>query len=296
MGLFDFDSYFPQEDQQQLYSNNFPGQSFRDDSFASFMNPLQNMMPQTQNYFTALQNIPQRRDYQPSLGRGIGSILAGLAASFTNPDAGAEIAAAGLSAPYERAVGEYGQKLQNLGRAAQGEQGLATFAEKMAQDQFARNQFAQTQGLAERQLTQAGQLGNRGIDVQEKQLANTAAQQALERALNEKRISVEQYNAATQRLNAEANKAEGQSRTEYYKKLIGIKENPPEAGIKPSAELNNQRLKSALMSDPIVSQYVNHLGQIDIQKLNEDPDAQQQLRHIYMQLGLIPRPDVQLGK
>ncbi len=307
MGLLDFlgfgqqdtfggstPTFFPRNSGSD-YGSDFPMQSFRDDSFASFMNPLQNQLPQTQNYFSALQDMPTREDYKPSLGRNIGAALAGIAAGIgSGPTAGAQAAFQIRNAPYERAMGEYQQNISNLGKAAQGEQGLAAFAEKMAQDQFARQQGMGELGLKGAQLEQQGKLGGRELDIKEKSLTAQIAQQALERALQEKKISVEQYNAATQRLNAQTQQGEAQSKADYYKGLLGVKQNPPAPGVKPSAAYTKEQMLSYFRGDPVLNQYLKNDGSLDIEGLREDPNAAERLNQIYRKLGLQPSEDIGL--
>jgi len=276
--------------------NQFPIQQFQDDNFASFMNPMQNLasqMPQTQNYFSALSQAPTIQNSQPSLGRFIGSALAGLAQSVTNPGAGAAIAAQGMRAPYENKVEDYQRNIQNLGRAAQGEQGLMGLSRQLSNDEFARSQQGAENQFKWSELSQRGSLGNRELDVKDKTLQQQVSQQALERALQEKKISVDQYQAATQRINANSNASRDSAMSKYYEQMGNAKENPIAKTNAPNAALIEQQYGARIMSDPILAEYLTADGNFK-PGLKQDPNAMERLREIQRELGLLPNNNIGL--
>lgn len=304
MGLFDFGNfdfssptptYFPRN--QGMGSFDFPSQSFRDDSFASFMNPSQNYMPMTQDYFSALQNAPTREEYKPSLGRKIGAGLAGLAASFTNPQAAGDITFGALNAPFMRAQGDYQQRLGNLAQGARGEQGLAALARQMSADEFERSKFGQELGFKESELAQKGALGGREIDLKGRILESDLKQKELDRALAEKRISTEQYNSATQRMNAETQRQSANDPMRYLGAVLSGVGSLNRAGAQgqPSAAMTDTRISATIQTDPVLNKYIKSDGNIDIAGIRDDPNAAERLAEIYRQLGVTQSNDIRLG-
>jgi osmotically-inducible protein OsmY len=299
--MFNFDpsstpGFFPQN-QGSGPSYDFPAQQFRDDSFASFMNPMQNLMqqmPQTQNYFSALSQGPTVQNSQPSLGRTIGSALAGLAQSVTNPSAGAAIAAQGMAAPYERKVDDYQRNIANLGRSAQQEQGLMGLSRQFANDQFTREQQGFENRFKEDQLGQAGQLGNRKLDVEEKDLSAKIAQANLDRALQEKKITIDQYNSESQRISANSNAARDSAMSDYYRRIATVRENPTPKAKPESNAVVQSKLKAELLTDPTFEGMIDYQGRINPEELNKNPNAMERLRQIYRRLGLAPSNDIGL--
>lgn len=269
-------------------SNPFPVDSFRNDSFSSMLSQF----PQSQGFMELLSQQPRREDFKPSLGRKIGAGLAGIASSFGNPNSGGDVAFNILNRPFQRANEDYQMRLNNARQGAGLEQGLAGLFRQFGNDEFQRNQAGQELGLKRDQLTQQGALGNREIDVKQKALENQAAQQQLDRALQERRISIDQYQAATQRLNAETNQKEAASRDAYYKGMLANKQNPQPKP--PNSAMINQRLDSMIRTDSVLSPYLTQNGKLDFEKVREDPMATMKLKSIYQQLGLMPSPDIEL--
>ena len=292
---------FPQYDPGSLGGQQqFPTDDFRMSSFASMMNPMHNFMdqmPATQAYMSQLGNVPRYQDYRPGIGRGIGAALAGLAASFNSPQAGAAVASSIAGAPYMRALQDFQIRTGAMGQAAGAEQALAKqgleFGKSAGQQALGMGELGLKQqglGLEERKITQAGELGEKEIGLKTKVLENSIAQASLDRALQEKKISVEQYNSATQRLNAETAQQEGVSRSDYWKSLIGVKEHPPE---KPTTnpELIGQQVFSELSSNPLTSKYVSSSGRVNMKGgifssgLQDDPQALEVYKQIRKKYG-----------
>jgi len=271
--------------QMQPQYGGFDVQPFRNDSFSSMMS----QMPQTQGFMEMLGQQPRREDYQPSTGRRIGGILAGLAGSFGGGN-GAGITSSIVNQPFGNAVQDYQRELGNARQGAQFETGLAQLSRQFSQDNFQREQAGNELGLKRDQLTQQGALGNREIDVKQEALKNQQAQQVLDRALQERKISVDQYQAATGRINANTNVEQTKNQGDYQKAMLANKGQ----GTQPSAAFVDQRLDAAIRSDTVLSPYLLQNGEINFEAMKEDPMAMMKLRNVYQQLGLVPRPDIAL--
>lgn len=289
-GFFNFDMGSPG---QPTGGGGFPLDSFRQDSFASMMNPVQNYMPQTRSFFDLLQNVPQREDHKLGLGRGIGAALAGLAASFNGPGAGAAVASSIANAPFNDEMADFRTAFDAKRQGASAEQGLMNLNRQFANDQFQRSQFGREMGLKESQLAQQGALGNREIDVKEKSLANQQAQQVLDRALAEKKISIDQHQAETQRLNAIANQGQSNAMAGYYQKMGDARQNPQFKADAPNASVMELQFKTAIKADPIFANpnfySKNSDGDtvFDIQKVMQDPVAARKFQELGRQYGLL---------
>jgi hypothetical protein len=302
MGLFDGLFGFGGFTSPGQPMNGFPTQEFRNDSFASFMNPMQNFMPATRSYMDEMQNIPRYEDHKAGIGRTIGAALAGLAAGIGNPNAGAGVASSIVNQPYMRAMGDFAHRAGGLQDAAKAEQGLAGLARQFSNDAFQRSQFGAELGLKNRgldlegqKLTQQGALGNREIDVKDKALQNQMQQAALDRALQEKKISIDQHQAESQRLNALTNQKQGEAQANYWNQLGQAKLNPPDKNTPPSAALLEMQAGSRIQTDPILSNpsFMSRDNDgnrvFDPQKAMQNPQAAERLMQIYRDLGLLGR-------
>lgn len=304
MGLFDFLGFDPNQQfsnsdpgiynipkgMNQQFSNsgygNFPVQQFQDNSFANMMS----QMPQTQNFMELLSQQPRQEDYSPGWGRGILAALAGIAGGLGgNPSAGGDIAGSIAGAPFLNAMSQYQTRLGGARQGAGLENNLMGLSRQFANDQFEKDKFGQQLGFQQDQLAQQGGIANREIDTKNKILENQIAQAGLDRALQEKKISVDQYQAATGRIDANANASQSNAMAEFY-----TRKHPGGYFGQPNAAMTKEQLKATLFSDPVLRDYVDYEGDIDIEKLRKDPNAAMRLQQLYQQLGLIPRPDIAL--
>lgn len=291
-GLFNFGNDYLSPG-QPTGGQGFPLDSFRQDSFASMMNPIMNYMPQTRSYFDLIQNVPQREDHKLGLGRGIGAALAGLAASFNSPGAGAAVAGSIANAPYLNEMQDFNTRLGAARQGAAAEQGLANLARQFSNDQFQRSQFGQEMGLKEAQLAQQGALGNREIDVKEKALENQQRQQELDRLLQERKITIDQYQSETARINANANVGQSNAMARYYDEMGKAKQNPPDRQFAPNASMSELQFKTAIRADPLFanpkffSRNSDGDNVFDPQKVMQDPEAARRFAEIARQYGLI---------
>jgi len=263
------------------------------------MNPQQNYMPAQKSYLDFMsQAPPTQEDNQMGFWGRLASGLTGAAANLAQPGSGTGITQGLLDDKYNRAMQDYRTKGESLGRAAQSEQGLAGLARQMSNDQFQRSQFGSELdlkqaglGLERDKLTQQGALGNREIDLKSKTFENQLLQQGYDRALQEKKISIDQYNSATQRLNAETNQTQGTAQANYWNQLGQAKLNPPDKA--PSAPLLEMQAGSRIQTDPILSQrdFMTRDNDgnfvFDPQKAMKNPQAAERLIQIYRDLGLL---------
>ena len=199
--------------------------------------------------------------------------LAGGAANFAQPGSGIGVTRGLLDEKYNRALEQFNQRKTALGGAAQLEQANRGFNQGILSDLAKQQQFGATYGLQREELGQKGA----DLNLRTKILENEMQQKQLDRALAEKRISIEQYQAASQRMNAETQRQQANDPMRYLGPILtgmggfnrGMNQNQPQ----PSAPISEMRINAAVAADPVLSTMLDDNGEPDLNKIANDPVA-----------------------
>jgi len=306
MALFDFGSEFPVEQFRNDQLGNSMLRLYQPQMEFSNFNPAQSYStPAQSSYLDFLQQAPpQREDFNQPLWQKILTAIGGIATGYTqkDPRAGFQFVQQMQDLPYNQALQDYRLKAENLARGADIEKVKLGLERQFAADERQATQFGQELGFKREQLgQQASQFGQemglkgQDIDLRTKILENQMQQAALDRALQEKRISVEQYNSATQRLRAETEQKSASDPMRYLGSIMsgmGSFGRSPFGPLgqnynqsQPSAAMLELQAGAAIQSDPILSQYVNSEGNLNIRKM--PPEAQARFQEIYKKIGIM---------
>jgi len=309
MALFDFENQFPVDQFRSDQLGNSMLDLYQPQMDFSNFNPAQPspsfQAPAQSSYLDFLQQAPpSREDFNQPLWQKILTAIGGIATGYTqkDPRAGFQFVQQMQDLPYNQALQDYKLKAENLARGADVEKAKLGLERQFAGDERQASQFGQELGFKQQQLgqqsSQFGQemgLKGRDIDLRTQILENQNQQAALDRALQEKRISIQQYDSATQRLRAETDQKQANDPMRYLGSIMSgmgsfgrspfgpMGQNYSQS--QPSAAMLELQAGAAIQSDPLLSQYVDSEGNLNIRKM--PPEAQAKLQEIYKKLGIM---------
>jgi hypothetical protein len=321
MGLFDNfdlgDFNFGNYGNDNPYDTNpFPMEDFRTAQIAPMLNQgnsstdtIPDVMRQigsgvqqdpTLNRYLSLANQgpPRREDYEPSTGRKILAAVGGLGYLFSDPRNAAKNVDIILDHPYDEAMGQYKNDLSVASDAAKQEGSLLNTGTSIFRD------IAQEKNYASMADNRQGNLDYKyaGLDSREKiasaKLDLAKRQQDLIDAYHNKQISVQEYNSATQRMNAErqqlespsliggreSNMALDQARIDALNRgpISGSRSSGPSVRPPNEAHIAGQLYRS-MTADPMFTKYLKPDGSFNYQAIQNDPEASMAYRRLVNQ-------------